>query len=457
MTTTDNSRADALTDAEIEKGWHQTFSTSNPCCPCNLKSFTKAVRWAEYALSLPVEQHEAAPAGVHALDCAWIQLDSPWAQCTCGVGSPNNPTSTAPSAPLEAAPDKRVSLHDDLTHAKAVMEGRVPLVLRDPLKGTGNRAEFIYIVFDGPPSHQSGHIVEVEDDQGRSFNAGQWIDRGNGLWALRIARAPRTEVAGAVQADRAFPAKNGYFVYDPEGNGFDLYDTDAERAKAHNTAIEECRRAAIDDGEWPLEVDSIVSGVVTHKTAATNVDGDSCEYAAAPSADAAAAPADERAAFEVYMRARHPHVELYRRDVRSSSRFGQYCREFAQEMWELWQARAAASQPAAACARTTNDRWWDQALHERDTYEEYADELTHAIAAYLHIDIGENSNFNNPWLKALEAIKNAAPPAQVATRQEFCAKDISDLRAGIDYAEAMGYLKQERAEQLRAILAGEGQ
>ena len=40
----------ALTDHEIEAGWHKTFSTSNPYCPCNLKSFTKAVRWAEHAL-----------------------------------------------------------------------------------------------------------------------------------------------------------------------------------------------------------------------------------------------------------------------------------------------------------------------------------------------------------------------------------------------------------------------
>ncbi|MGH7463455.1 MAG: hypothetical protein ACREMA_20800, partial [Longimicrobiales bacterium] len=38
-----------LTEREIEAGWHQTFSTSNPYCPCNLKSFTKAVRWAERA------------------------------------------------------------------------------------------------------------------------------------------------------------------------------------------------------------------------------------------------------------------------------------------------------------------------------------------------------------------------------------------------------------------------
>ncbi|SSW64356.1 hypothetical protein AVE30378_01058 [Achromobacter veterisilvae] len=40
-----------LTPTQIEAGWHQTFSTSNPYCPCNLKSFTKAVRWAECAIA----------------------------------------------------------------------------------------------------------------------------------------------------------------------------------------------------------------------------------------------------------------------------------------------------------------------------------------------------------------------------------------------------------------------
>lgn len=36
-----------MSDEQIEKRWHDTFSTSNPYCPCNLKSFTKAVRAAE--------------------------------------------------------------------------------------------------------------------------------------------------------------------------------------------------------------------------------------------------------------------------------------------------------------------------------------------------------------------------------------------------------------------------
>lgn len=39
-----------LTDAQIRKGWEATFSTNNPFCPCDLKSFTKAVNWAQRAI-----------------------------------------------------------------------------------------------------------------------------------------------------------------------------------------------------------------------------------------------------------------------------------------------------------------------------------------------------------------------------------------------------------------------
>ena len=43
------------------------------------------------------------------------------------------------------------------------------------------------IVFDGPPGHEPGRFVEVEDKTGKSINIGEWIDRGNGFWALRIS------------------------------------------------------------------------------------------------------------------------------------------------------------------------------------------------------------------------------------------------------------------------------
>lgn len=48
----------------------------------------------------------------------------------------------------------------------------------------------INIVFDGPPSHESGRFVEVETDDGKSINVGEWIKRPDGLWALRITALP---------------------------------------------------------------------------------------------------------------------------------------------------------------------------------------------------------------------------------------------------------------------------
>ena len=45
---------------------------------------------------------------------------------------------------------------------------------------------YIDIVFDGPPSHESGRFVEVEDAQGASICAGEWIERSDGFWALRF-------------------------------------------------------------------------------------------------------------------------------------------------------------------------------------------------------------------------------------------------------------------------------
>ena len=49
----------------------------------------------------------------------------------------------------------------------------------------------INIIFDGPPSHKSGRFVEVETDDGKSVNAGEWIERPDGLWALRITALPQ--------------------------------------------------------------------------------------------------------------------------------------------------------------------------------------------------------------------------------------------------------------------------
>jgi hypothetical protein len=42
------------------------------------------------------------------------------------------------------------------------------------------------IVFDGPPSNESGRFVECEMPPNTSVNIGEWIKRDDGYWVLRI-------------------------------------------------------------------------------------------------------------------------------------------------------------------------------------------------------------------------------------------------------------------------------
>jgi len=48
----------------------------------------------------------------------------------------------------------------------------------------------INIIFDGPPNPNAGRFVEVETDDGKSITAGEWREREDGLWALRITQLP---------------------------------------------------------------------------------------------------------------------------------------------------------------------------------------------------------------------------------------------------------------------------
>lgn len=53
----------------------------------------------------------------------------------------------------------------------------------------GRVPEAVNVVFDGPPGPNPPHFVEVETDDGRSVRVGEWIERDDGMWALRIDRA----------------------------------------------------------------------------------------------------------------------------------------------------------------------------------------------------------------------------------------------------------------------------
>ena len=49
----------------------------------------------------------------------------------------------------------------------------------------------INIVFDGPPGPEGPRFIEVETDDGYSIPVGEWQERPDGDWALRIAALPR--------------------------------------------------------------------------------------------------------------------------------------------------------------------------------------------------------------------------------------------------------------------------
>jgi hypothetical protein len=81
--------------------------------------------------------------------------------------------------------------------AKHAGGGRVPVISGE------TRMSHIDIVFDGPPSHESGRFVEVEDADGKSINLGEWVHRPDGYWVLRIQRealAAPDDVVGEIVA-----------------------------------------------------------------------------------------------------------------------------------------------------------------------------------------------------------------------------------------------------------------
>ena len=55
--------------------------------------------------------------------------------------------------------------------------------------------EPLYVIFDGPPSHESGRFVEVENERGESVKVGEWRRLPDGLWSLGPLYAPIAQTA----------------------------------------------------------------------------------------------------------------------------------------------------------------------------------------------------------------------------------------------------------------------
>ena len=59
-------------------------------------------------------------------------------------------------------------------------------------------SKHVDIVFDGPPSRVAPRFVETENDKGASIHVGDWLDRGDGFWVLRITPASLLKGVGAL-------------------------------------------------------------------------------------------------------------------------------------------------------------------------------------------------------------------------------------------------------------------
>lgn len=133
-------------------------------------------------------------------------------------------TAQADVAALAEAIDRK---QDSREYQEASDDEALLLTVRYAIEalGMGARAEagpFVDVVFDGPPSHESGRFVECEEPDGRSVKAGEWIDRKNGLWALRIPLRAAPPAAPTDEAlHRAFHEFRRWLEAEYVGNPFD--------------------------------------------------------------------------------------------------------------------------------------------------------------------------------------------------------------------------------------------
>lgn len=67
------------------------------------------------------------------------------------------------------------------------------------------------IIFDGPPGHDPGRFVEVEDGTGKSINIGEWIEREDGFWVLRLTEGD-TKIVPVFAEDSRTPVLFDIYV-----------------------------------------------------------------------------------------------------------------------------------------------------------------------------------------------------------------------------------------------------
>lgn len=133
---------------------------------------------------------------------------------------------TQPSAEMLANEEAylRKREHYIETQAEMIRNSDAALARRS----CASESRFIDIVFDGPPGSVSGRFVEVENEKGASINPGEWIERPDGLWALRI---PRT--FGARRADQLPAGENGASEWTAQCTCMPLPEPPADECPIH--------------------------------------------------------------------------------------------------------------------------------------------------------------------------------------------------------------------------------
>lgn len=106
---------------------------------------------------------------------------------------------------------------------------------QDDERARNAEESFIDIVFDGPPSHESGRFVEVEQN-GKSIKFGEWVHREDAYWALRIP-----SIAAALQQARreGMEALDGEPYTDREKHLKRISELEQQR-DALKAALEKC-------------------------------------------------------------------------------------------------------------------------------------------------------------------------------------------------------------------------
>lgn len=89
-----------------------------------------------------------------------------------------------------------------------------------------------------------------------------------------------------------------------------------------------------------------------------------------------------------------------------------------------WQASRVAP---VVQAHPTDDDLLDKTMRDRDHYHEMADKLAAAIAEHFDGDIGEHSNMNCPWTKAIDLADSAACQFAIAPSEpRYAQMDVSE-------------------------------